>query len=79
MVPKSVLDLAISDGFASAEELGEWNGYTVFNTRLGEEWGDHPRTGVPVFILLDEHGACRIASVDEMFSAFKALYLGDDS
>ena len=78
MVPKSVIDLAVSNGFSSAEELGEWNGFTVFNTKLGEEWGDHPRTGAPVFILLDEHGSCRLASVDEMRSAYDTFYVRED-
>lgn len=78
MVPNSVIELAVSDGFSSVEELGEWNGFTVFNTRLGEEWGDHPRTGVPVFILLDERGRCRLASVDEMRSAFRFFYVRAD-
>ena len=57
--------------FDYAELSGKWKGFDVYRLMLNDS---SRRTGVPMWILVDQSGECRFNDVDETFEIYDAVY-----
>ena len=63
MTDRSIIEFAKSQGYETAEYLGDWRGFKCYEPVFAE--GEIAFTGLPLIILEDSSGSLRMSTPEE--------------